>query len=76
MLDTWLERWRDGRTGWHETDGSALLKRHWPRLVRGSRVLVPLCGKSVDLLWLASQGLEVSGVEISGLAIRAFFDEN
>ena len=76
MNDVWLERWENGRTGWHEADGSALLRRHWPSLERGSRVLVPLCGKSVDLLWLASQGLEVVGVELSELAIKAFFEEN
>lgn len=76
MLDTWLERWRDGRIGWHETDGNALLKRYWPRLVRGSRVLVPFCGKSIDMLWLASQGLDVTGVELSDIAVKAFFEEN
>lgn len=76
MLDTWINRWREGRIGWHEADGSALLRRHWPRLVRGSRVLVPFCGKSVDLLWLAAQGLQVTGVEISDIAARSFFDEN
>ncbi|MEM9208485.1 MAG: thiopurine S-methyltransferase, partial [Pseudomonadota bacterium] len=57
-------------------DGSALLRRHWPRLVRGSRVLVPFCGKSVDMLWLAGQGLDVTGVEVSPIAARAFFEEN
>lgn len=76
MKDVWLDRWRNGRIGWHEADGSDLLRRHWPRLVRGSRVLVPLCGKSVDLLWLASQGLEVIGVELSEVAVVAFFEEN
>lgn len=76
MLDTWINRWREGRIGWHEADGSALLRRHWPRLVRGSRVLVPFCGKSVDLLWLAAQGLKVTGVEISDIAARSFFEEN
>lgn len=76
MQEIWLERWREGRIGWHEVDGSALLKRYWPRLVRGSSVLVPFCGKSVDLLWLAAQGLDVVGVEISEIAVRAFFDEH
>ena len=76
MQDFWLERWREGRIGWHEVDGSALLRRYWPRLVRGTSVLVPLCGKSVDLLWLAAQGLDVVGVELSEIAVRAFFDEN
>lgn len=76
MDDTWLQRWREGRIGFHEDGGSELLRRHWPRQSPGSRVLVPLCGKSVDLLWLASQGLQVVGVELSELAVRAFFDEN
>lgn len=76
MPDPWIERWREGRIGWHEVDGSALLRRHWPRLVRGSGVLVPFCGKSVDLIWLAAQGLSVTGVELSEIAVRAFFDEN
>ena len=73
--NTWLQRWREGRIGWHESDGNSLLKRYWPRLVRGSSVLVPLCGKTVDLLWLAEQGLEVVGVEISEVAVSAFFEE-
>lgn len=76
MREFWLQRWREGRIGWHEVDGSALLKRYWPRLVRGSRVLVPFCGKSVDLLWLAAQGLDVVGVEVSELAVRSLFDEH
>lgn len=76
MAEPWIDRWQEGRTGWHEDDGSALLRRHWPRLVRGSAVLVPFCGKSVDLVWLGSQGLKVTGIELSEIAVRAFFDEN
>lgn len=38
-------------------------------------MLVPLCGKSVDILWLARQGLLVTGVELSSIAARAFFEE-
>ena len=76
MLEQWLTRWREGRIGWHETDGNTLMKRHWPRLVRDSSVLVPFCGKAVDMLWLASQGLQVTGVEISEVAVEQFFSEN
>lgn len=39
-------------------------------------MLVPLCGKSADLLWLAQQGLEVTGVELSTIAARSFFEES
>lgn len=76
--DYWLQRWREGRTGWHRDAVMPLLARHWPALgvPRGARVLVPLAGKSLDMLWLASQGLRVLGVEISPLAVETFLAEN
>ncbi len=37
---------------------------------------MPLCGKSLDLRWLAEQGHEVVGVEISPIAVKDFFAEN
>lgn len=76
MTEDWLDRWNKGRTGWHEAAGNAGLQAHWPRLAPGSRVLVPLCGKSPDMLWLARQGHHVTGVELSNVAARAFFSEN
>jgi thiopurine S-methyltransferase len=42
----------------------------------GAHILVPLCGKSRDMLWLAEQGYRVRGVEISELAVKSFFVEN
>lgn len=74
MHDAWLERWKTGRIGWHEQDGNRRLRDHWQ--AGGRRVLVPMCGKSVDMLWLAQQGNAVFGVEISGIAVQAFFAEN
>ncbi len=55
-----------------------LLQKYWPQLglPTGSTVLVPLCGKSLDMLWLAEQGHRVLGVELSELAITQFFSEN
>lgn len=73
MSEVWIERWREGRTGWHQPDGSPSLRRHWRGT--GRRVLVPLCGKTPDLLWLAEQGNEVVGVELSEIAVRSFFEE-
>jgi thiopurine S-methyltransferase len=74
----WLERWREGRTGFHRSDVMPLLRKHWPALEvpHGSRVLVPLAGKTLDMAWLAAQGLRVLGVELSPLAVRAFFAEH
>ncbi len=73
MSEDWLDRWANGRTGWHESAGNAGLKAHW-RGVAGS-VLVPLCGKSPDLVWLAGMGHDVVGVELANVAIREFFSE-
>jgi len=73
VKDEWLERWQEGRTGWHEDEGNAGLKKHW--LGSGHTVLVPLCGKSVDLVWIAAQGNHAIGVELSQIAVEAFFEE-
>jgi thiopurine S-methyltransferase len=74
----WLQRWKQGRTGWHHESVMPLLEQNWESLGvgRGTRVLVPLCGKSLDILWLARQGLRVLGVEISPLAVETFLAEN
>ncbi|WP_086481744.1 thiopurine S-methyltransferase [Oceanospirillum sanctuarii] len=37
-------------------------------------VFVPLCGKSNDMVWLAEQGWQVIGVELSELAVKEFFE--
>ncbi|HUG57208.1 MAG TPA: thiopurine S-methyltransferase [Candidimonas sp.] len=76
--DFWLERWRDGRTFFHQSRVTPLLQKYWPQLSlpQGSCVLVPLCGKSLDMLWLAQQGHRVLGVELSQLAVEQFFAEN
>lgn len=74
----WLQRWREGRTGFHRDAPMPLLVKHWPALALpvGSRVLVPLCGKTLDMPWLAAQGHRVLGVELSPLAVEQFFEEN
>lgn len=74
----WLKRWRESRTGWHHDKVMPLLEKHWPALAvpRVARVLVPLCGKSLDMLWLSQQGLHVLGVEVSPVAVEAFLAEN
>ncbi len=77
QAEFWLERWREGRTGFHRDAPMPLLLQHWPALAlpRGSRVLVPLCGKTLDMPWLAGQGHRVLGVELSPLAVQQFFAE-
>ena len=75
--DFWLQRWREGQIGFHRGEVMPLLEQYWPSLAvpAGSRVFVPLAGKTLDMHWLAAQGLQVLGCELSPLAVEAFFAE-
>ena len=74
----WLERWEREETGFHQDDFNPHLRQYWQelQLPRDSVVFVPLCGKSMDMLWLRDQGYKVLGVELSAIAVQAFFTEN
>jgi len=74
----WHERWAANQIGFHQQEINRYLQRHWQGLglPAGSRILVPLCGKSLDMIWLRQQGYAVAGIEISALAVEAFFVEN
>lgn len=73
----WLERWRRKEIGFHQGEHNPLLTSHWSALGVGprTRVFVPLCGKSLDMRWLAGQGHAVIGIEFSHIAAEAFFEE-
>ena len=74
----WLQCWRDQQIDFNQESANKLLTRFWPGLYQAkrSRVFVPLCGKSLDMIWLAKQGHVVIGVELSPVAVKAFFHEN
>ncbi|MCO6441007.1 MAG: thiopurine S-methyltransferase [Nitrococcus mobilis] len=74
----WLQRWAQGEIGFHQTEVNYYLQRYWHVLgvPVGATVLVPLCGKSRDMMWLCAQGHSVLGVEISRYAAEQFFEEN
>jgi thiopurine S-methyltransferase len=76
--DFWLERWKREEIGFHQNEVNPYLSEFWPELAlaRKSMVFVPLCGKSRDMRWLHEQGHQVLGVELSAIAVQAFFKEN
>lgn len=73
----WLERWQKGEIGFHQQKVQPALEKNWARLGvgNGETVLVPLCGKTLDMVWLADQGYDVVGVELSERAVDEFFAE-
>jgi thiopurine S-methyltransferase len=74
----WQERWDQGLTGFNQPQANETLQEFWPslELAPGARVLVPLCGKSCDMLWLRAQGHSVVGVEFVGSAVTEFFSDH
>ena len=73
----WQSRWQRGETGWHRDGVMPLLQKYWPAIdpAPGARVAVPLCGKTLDMPWLAAQGHGVLGIEVAAEGIAAFFAE-
>ncbi|MFM2286992.1 MAG: hypothetical protein RL684_135 [Pseudomonadota bacterium] len=73
--DFWLQRWQNQQTAFDQAAAHPLLQRHWDALgcAPGAQVLVPLCGRSLDMDWLLARGHTVLGVELSPLAAEAWF---
>lgn len=77
QAEFWQQRWDAGQIGFNQAQVNGLLQAFWPTLTlaQGARVLVPLCGKSVDMAWLVAQGFAVVGVELSQKAVEGYFAE-
>lgn len=73
----WLERWGNREIGFNQNVPNVFMMEYFPALdlAKGSKVLVPLCGKTIDISWLLEQGYEVVGIELSEQAIVELFDE-
>lgn len=72
----WKDRWERGEIGFHEKQANQFLVKYFNKLslAKGSRVFVPLCGKTLDIAWLLSQGYRVVGVELSEIAVKQLFE--
>ena len=75
--DFWHDRWQQEMIGFHQAETNRYLQKYIGELAltSGDTVLVPLCGKSLDMWWLHEQGFKVIGIELSEIAARSFFTE-
>lgn len=71
----WHDRWEKDEIGFHRKEANPLLLSYFKELSlkKGSRVFLPLCGKTLDIPWLLSQGYQVAGAELSEKAIEQLF---
>ncbi len=76
-IDFWLQRWEKKEIGFHLSEANPLLIAHFSALSLppGSRIFLPLCGKTRDIAWLLANGYRVAGVELSEKAIAELFQE-
>lgn len=72
----WHNKWEKNDIAFHIDGANPILVNHLRNLELedGARVFVPLCGKTMDIDWLLSQGFSVVGVELSELAVIELFN--
>ena len=73
----WLKTWALKDIQFHsdQVDSHLIEYIEKLKLQPGDLILVPLCGKTRDLMWLAKAGFRVIGVEISPIACEEFFSD-
>jgi len=74
----WHDKWHQQQIGFHQQDINPFLVKYWQKLAlpAAAKVFVPLCGKSLDMCFLAEQGHQVIGCELNELAVQQFFSDN
>ena len=76
----WLNSWKKKRIAFNQEVVNTHLQNYLHRLIPNNdkqiRCLVPLCGKSIDMLWLYENDIAVTGIELSEIAVEEFFTEN
>lgn len=74
----WHEKWQQQQIGFHQQDINPFLVMYWHQLAlpADAKIFVPLCGKSLDMCFLAEQGHQVIGCELNEFAVQQFFSDN
>ncbi|MGX9462658.1 thiopurine S-methyltransferase [Shewanella sp. A14] len=74
----WHKKWQLQQIGFHQNQVNPFLVKYWSllELTEKSEVFVPLCGKSLDMFYLAEQGHGVLGCELNAIAVEHFFTDN
>ena len=73
----WHQKWARGEIGFHQKDINPYLLKNLEKLnvPKGSRIFLPLCGKTRDFSFLLANGYQVVGAKLSELAVKELFKE-
>jgi thiopurine S-methyltransferase len=73
----WQQAWEDKKIGFHQPKYNPFMVEHYKdQNLEGKRVLIPLAGKSNDILYFLERGAHVVAIELSKIAVEEFFSEN
>ena len=53
-VEYWDGRWKNNQSPWHKNEKNDFLVNHFSHIIKyknPARILVPLCGKAVDMKW-------------------------
>jgi thiopurine S-methyltransferase len=77
QISYWESRWQKNNIGFHNPEINSYLLEFAPISIpeNTKKVLVPLCGKTKDMIWLRDKGYSVIGIEAIPLACESFFRE-
>ncbi|XP_072269417.1 thiopurine S-methyltransferase-like [Pyxicephalus adspersus] len=76
--EDWNVKWQTRQIGFHEKDVHPLLVEFQNEMINDKtklNIFFPLCGKAVDMKWLADMGHNIVGVDISEIGLKEFFEE-
>lgn len=78
LHNRWADKWDNNQLGWHKQNPHETIVKHVERLNKASSVLVPLCGKTVDLHYLSELPHIKSVVGVEGVekACNEFCEES
>jgi thiopurine S-methyltransferase len=73
----WIEKWDNNQIRFHKNEANPALISYFKELSleKQGRLFLPLCGKTLDIAWILSQGQQVVGAEFSEIAIQQLFTE-
>lgn len=73
----WHQKWEQGDISFHKNEINPFLVDFFERLnvAKGSRIFLPLSGKTRDIEWFLAKGYQVIGAELSEIAITELFKE-
>lgn len=73
----WQEKWDSDQIGFHQSDYNPSMLKYFTKYSNQNKhVLIPLAGKSKDIIWFLNNGFKVTAIEIIPKAVEDFFKEN